>query len=458
MGDSFDDVIRRYERFTLPELQAEYLELSRKIHDPNTPDSTSAVLHRRAVEMLLRKYLADDLYQDLQRRGKESSESPAGRMTPPPQGPDVFKEVNDDGTKAQAALLLAMGILLRGDDAAAECLATTTGHPGGTLLPHDDIKDFPLPELKPTTIRLTAESLASMLAVELRDFGIDTTVLPPDFAISLCQRLADRLFNDPQPTTAALLLEAALKHPSELVRVASASSHAHLRDDPQPLLKILRDGTTSDNLLVSSVASTALAHLEPIPTELQRIPSPHPALPAIGAQTSLLVHGTWARQAPWWQPGHAGNFHEYIATNVRPNLYAGKDYYAWSGGYSDAARALAALDLGRWVNDHVQQPPDLLTHSHGGSVAILATQAGIRMNNLILLSCPVHPYKYWPDFTRITKVVSVRVHLDLVILADRGGQRFNDPNIHEHVLKRWFEHGDTHEPGIWKRFGVPAML
>ena len=41
---------------------------------------------------------------------------------------------------------------------------------------------------------------------------------------------------------------------------------------------------------------------------------------------------------------------------------------------------------------------------------------------LILLSCPVHVNKYFPDFTKVTKpVVSVRVKLDLTIMADDVG-------------------------------------
>jgi len=39
----------------------------------------------------------------------------------------------------------------------------------------------------------------------------------------------------------------------------------------------------------------------------------------------------------------------------------------------------------------------------------------------------VHWPKYTPQFDLVQNVVSIRVHLDLVILADRGGQEFSDP-------------------------------
>jgi hypothetical protein len=56
------------------------------------------------------------------------------------------------------------------------------------------------------------------------------------------------------------------------------------------------------------------------------------------------------------------------------------------------------------------------------------------------------------------RVVSIRVHLDLVILVDGGGQRFNPPQIEEHVLPIWFDHSATHDPANWQQYNVPAFL
>jgi hypothetical protein len=103
--------------------------------------------------------------------------------------------------------------------------------------------------------------------------------------------------------------------------------------------------------------------------------------------------------------------------------------------------------------------PDLFAHSHGGSVAMLASKHhGLALGELVLLSCPVHAHKYMPDFNSVTKVVSIRVHLDLVILADRGGQKFQHPQIHENVLPLWFDHSATHSPSVWQAHHVPAKL
>jgi pimeloyl-ACP methyl ester carboxylesterase len=139
-------------------------------------------------------------------------------------------------------------------------------------------------------------------------------------------------------------------------------------------------------------------------------------------------------------------------------LYGASDRFQWSGGYSDAARALAGSDLHSWVQQHHFNGLDLFTHSHGGSVAMLANHAGTKVGHMVLLSCPVHWPKYTPDFSLTISVVSVRVHMDLVILADRGGQRFSDSRIRENVLPIWFDHFATHDPGNWQKYNIPAML
>ena len=59
-------------------------------------------------------------------------------------------------------------------------------------------------------------------------------------------------------------------------------------------------------------------------------------------------------------------------------------------------------------------------HSHGANVIFLATQLGVTMREAVLLSCPVHLAQYDEICTR-RKVVSIRVHLDLVRLVTVGG-------------------------------------
>jgi pimeloyl-ACP methyl ester carboxylesterase len=269
--------------------------------------------------------------------------------------------------------------------------------------------------------------------------------------------LARRLARNPNAVTAAQLTRASLQHRHELPRVAAAAAHAELASDPAGALAVLGASLDSADPLVARLAATALARIAPEDERLRVLLRRRPSRSARRrSHTSLLVHGTFARSSTWWQPG--GDFHEYLRTEVRPDLYSAADRFEWSGGWSDAARAVGAADLRAWVDAHGLEGLDLFTHSHGGSVAMLASQGGLTIGELVMLSCPVHVPEYVPDFTRVSRAISIRVHMDLVILVDGGGQKFQDPRIEEHVLPIWFDHFATHDPQVWRDHDVPSLI
>jgi pimeloyl-ACP methyl ester carboxylesterase len=177
--------------------------------------------------------------------------------------------------------------------------------------------------------------------------------------------------------------------------------------------------------------------------------------PSVGKADSMLVHGTcfaWPGQEvrEWWTPG-SGEFHGYLTSGIRPNLYAAADYFRWSGGWNDYARDSAARELTEWLASHKLQGIDLFAHSHGANVALRASHS-LPLRNLVLLSCPVHDTLSVPSFANVRRVLSIRIHWDLVILADRGRQHFRDPRIIEKVLPIWFVgHGASVEPRIWDK-------
>jgi pimeloyl-ACP methyl ester carboxylesterase len=223
------------------------------------------------------------------------------------------------------------------------------------------------------------------------------------------------------------------------------------------LINILVRGTRSRDPLVRDVAATALGRVAPEHPRLRQLTKRAGARPGgEPSHTALLVHGTFARNHEWWQPG--GSTHTYLKSTVRPDLYDANDRFEWSGGYSDAARDIGAHDLREWVEQHALDGLDLFGHSHGANVIMEATRFGLTAGKLILLSCPVHVHKYMPDFARTTAVVSIRVHLDLVILADRGGQLFLHPQIQENVLPIWFDHGASHDPWVWQDHNLAGLL
>lgn len=62
---------------------------------------------------------------------------------------------------------------------------------------------------------------------------------------------------------------------------------------------------------------------------------------------------------------------------------------------------------------------------------------------------PVHR-EWYPDFSKVKRIIDVRVHLDLVIMLDRGRQRFHSKKFkiekHRHG---WFYYSSTYESDYW---------
>jgi hypothetical protein len=381
----------------------------------------------------------------------------AEHVIQPITGPPAFASTGAAAEQSQAAILLAMGMQLRGDDATRGGGASAAPPPGGGTFSDEDLARFPLPPLRPDAARFTPEEVSRTTPAPLAGMMRESRALYGERAArEVRAELAAQVYRDGDTASAAALFAASLRSPEPLVRVAAASSYLEVSTEPDPLIQTLADGVLDPDPLVREVAATALAHVEPTHPALRPLLLERRAggggAPSRGA---LVVHGTFARTFPWWQPG--GDFHEYLK-KLRPGLYGAADRFGWSGRYSDAARAEAGSALRRWVAERQMDGLDLFTHSHGGSAAMLATQAGMKVGTLVLLSCPAHVHKYYPDFRHATRIVSVRVRMDLVILADRGGQRFHDPRIEENVLPVWFNHSATHHPEVWDQHDVPRMI
>ena len=381
----------------------------------------------------------------------------------PIPGSDAFTDLQKPShVQSQAATLLLIGSHQRGDLPAMQ--ARTEAVRGSMLAPTQtalqrDLEALGFPRMQVGPVRFRPLELQRALGVR---FMAAPAARPTPKDVQTASRslreAANKFYRDANSETAAALLEGGLRHPHQLVRVAAAASYFDLAAEPQRATRVLEEGLNSRDLLTRDVAAYALAHVDPKNPKLTALLKSR-TMRSIRkrSHTSLIVHGTWARSSPWWQPPN-GDFWKYIHDRVDPNVYGAADRFEWSGGYSDAARALAGNDLHNWVQQHSLDGLDLFTHSHGGNVAMLANQAGTTVGRMVLLSCPVHWPKYSPDFNKVGKVVSIRVHLDLVILADRGGQHFPDSRIHENVLPIWFDHFATHEPGVWQRYNVPSML
>ena len=372
---------------------------------------------------------------------------PYEKVAEPIPWQQAFGQSNSAAVQSQAAFLLLLGRQMgRGPKTGLKAVRDSTLE--------EDRPQFPLPpSLHSARIRVGARDIQPRLH---RRYGPSNWIASSNL-VEILPDLVRRLNKEPTGLAAAELMEACLSHPDSLVQVAAAASYLGIYSDWGSLLSILERGTYDQDSLVRDVAATTLARVarsHPRLTELaRRVPVRTDGEPS---QTSLLVHGTFARNSSWWQPG--GDFHSYLLQNVRKDLYGGQDVFSWSGLYNHMARNRGALNLAAWATTRRMNGLDhLFAHSHGGSVAMLGTQHGLDIEKLILLSCPVHD-NYLPDFNRVRKVISIRVRLDLIILAGRGGQKYNHPQIQEHVLPVWFKHSATHDPNVWQRHNIPALL
>jgi hypothetical protein len=367
----------------------------------------------------------------------------------PLTGPAAFGVISETAAQPQAAILLHLGRQLRGETKPSDRrIWAAAPTDSAYMLGLEDPNEFPVPHLPPR-----AGGPLEARERQPQRYGRRLTRRPQSY-----QAAAERVYATPAIETAAELLELCLDHPRDLVKIAAAHAYFPLAADPARCIARLMRGLRSGDALERDLAATALARIRPDHPALRRLTRgrrqggrPRPA------HTLTLVHGTWASTAEWYQPP-SGGFFTYVQ-GIRSDLYAGSDFFSWTGGYSDGARAQAAVDLHSWVQTHHAAGLDVMGHSHGANVILRATQLGLTAGKLVLLSCPVHTHKYLPDFANVQRpVYSVRVKLDLVILADGGGQKFDHPDIEEVVLPVWFDHGASHEPAVWQRHSVAAKV
>ena len=367
----------------------------------------------------------------------------AQRRDPTPVGgPDAFAGRGRDARLSQAAIVLAIG-------AAAGGVPERVDESEALGLP-DDLAACGQPEPIPVA------QAAAPLAVELDEHVGQPRPLPAGTSVGLMSRLIEQ----PDPVTAAALVEANLHNESRLVRTAAAVAALSTTGPRDDLLAHLVEGATRGDQLTKDIARIGVARIDPQHDVLRHLvgrPSPLTRRDR-PSHTAVLTHGTFAAMTQWWRSG--GDFYEYLDGLVPP-LKLHDPSFGWSGLYSDGARQLAAQQLAAWLVDQNLQRPDFFAHSHGGTVANLATQLGVEFDRLVLLSWSVHR-QWFPDFDRIGRIIDIRVRADLVILADLGLQTFPVPPAAAGKVTTykngWYQHELTHSPTYWNQYHLPDVL
>lgn len=269
-------------------------------------------------------------------------------------------------------------------------------------------------------------------------------------AVPLAYAWLRLILNEDDPLL-AVSGSAALSHWQRPSKVPEEQVPGVLRKARTDLATLIED----TDPLVNAIAQAATGVQSRTAARLSARPSPRSDASLPEDDASLLVHGTFAYAEDWWYPG--GEFHDYIKTHVRPNLYDRGDPFLWSGRYRATDRRVAAARLADWLDAKGMMGLDcVLAHSYGGAVALQATMHGVHMDTAVLLSTPVDDYEV--EWRNIRRAVSLRIHCDLVLLAARSKQRFT-ANVEEHWMDSWFiRHGLSHEASAWIAADWPAVL
>lgn len=195
--------------------------------------------------------------------------------------------------------------------------------------------------------------------------------------------------------------------------------------------------------------------------EIPSSPPPARAKMLTNAQEriSTMVHGTWGWKGDWWYNG--GDFHSFIQSAYRSSLYRGGQEFSWSGAYSRRQRATGGERFKRWADSAGGDGgvETVFAHSYGGEIVARAVNAGALVDEVVLLSAPVHAH-HRQMLSRVRRVVDVRLSFDIVLTAAGADQKLpGAPNVVEYIVDQPFwSHSATHDPALWEKEGIAADI
>jgi pimeloyl-ACP methyl ester carboxylesterase len=127
----------------------------------------------------------------------------------------------------------------------------------------------------------------------------------------------------------------------------------------------------------------------------------------------IVLHGTWGSETTWYAPG--GDFFDALESNAHKQS-ASVTPFRWSGKNSVEARNAAARNLAKLIDTYDASTTIIIIgHSHGGTVALLASDL-IKNNKIALLytlGTPINKAIY-PNMTTINYCYNLFSFEDLV--------------------------------------------
>lgn len=386
-----------------------------------------------------------------------------------PRGAQAFTSNRAVAEQIRVAQLLAMSIQAFGSPAQAAALfseAAELGTPNLAVPRRREAYEFQgLPEDQDALDRFTGEVLRSGLEnLERTSFDDASPLDLPRVA------LWSEVERSRSPEALVAFANFILDSAAGLDRVAAAAvlesvpTRSYQRSREALVTAREGKGRAAAELaaaLLGDDLSSGLPAFDTADGVIERGPKP--------TDVSAAVHGTWARLARerWYAP--EGALHQRIRRDCTPNLFAGDDYFRWTGGYSDIARQQGADDFLKWLRRReIVELDTVFAHSHGGNVALSTAAAGIRMKLLVLQHVPAleRTSEEWGQIaTNVRHVVIMRTRLDYVVLGDglRTGsaQAFSQSDlphreIMPHVLDKrgWISHNTFLRDRNWEEWNL----
>ncbi len=206
-----------------------------------------------------------------------------------------------------------------------------------------------------------------------------------------------------------------------------------------------------------------------------------------GQDIYIIIHGTWAQNATWHKPG--GDFFEQL-NKVAAGFGGYVQFLIWPGKNSHEAREKGAQQLISLMETFdAQNRFFIIGHSHGGNVAILASQilqktkSKYSIYKLFSLATPVNTTHYTPDMSKITYLYHFISYTDMIqpvfglferefpeherivnIRTLLEGNEIDHAHIHDPLIAKWlvYMHQDLKllNASNFERFtfGKPALV
>ena len=162
----------------------------------------------------------------------------------------------------------------------------------------------------------------------------------------------------------------------------------------------------------------------------------------ISGLVTIYVHGTWSSGEEAFPEDFRKTVNKYFVDS-------NEIIFNWSGKNRDSARKSAGAQLAQVINSYSQNHPyesiNIVAHSHGGNVALIASNKA-SINNLVTLGTPIQ--SSYNRGSNLTKWINIYSTGDRVQTLPWGAKR-TSPNADINIGLTKFGHSDLHTTNAW---------